>query len=82
VLKKKLPVMELSRTVFRWLESKKDWTWRQNRRRNLLRFDYPRMSTTTPKKMGVAEEVKAAVTHATVPSKMTRLCSMAARISH
>src|SRR5258708_17009537 len=29
------------------------------------------MSTTTPKKMGVAEEVKAAVTHATVPSKMT-----------
>ena len=29
------------------------------------------MSTTTPKKMEVGEEVKAAVTHATVPSKMT-----------
>src|SRR5246500_836655 len=29
------------------------------------------MSTTTQKKRGVAEEVKAAVTHATVPSKMT-----------
>ncbi len=29
------------------------------------------MSTTTPKKMEVGEEVKAAVTHVTVPSKMT-----------
>src|SRR5213078_1227677 len=29
------------------------------------------MSTTTPKKLEVGEEVKAAVTHATVPSKMT-----------
>jgi len=29
------------------------------------------MSTTTPKKMEVGEEVKAAVTQVTVPSKMT-----------
>src|SRR5436853_7320951 len=29
------------------------------------------MSTTTPKKMGVGEELKAAVTHVAVPSKMT-----------
>src|SRR5207249_4412785 len=29
------------------------------------------MSTTTPKKLEVGEQVKAAVTHATVPSKMT-----------
>src|SRR5260370_41085654 len=29
------------------------------------------MSTTTPKKMEVGEEVKAAATHVTVPSKMT-----------